>query len=81
MKNEKFKFNFAKWNGSKVQLIVACKDYIASGKKHNGAKMRVVNGCYCVRNWDRFLHRWSWTPIVSTAAKAIAEKRGNLGGY
>lgn len=76
-----FSFDFGSWRGSNIQLIRACKDFLASGRKHKGAKMRIIDGYYCIRNWNHVSRRMEWHAITETPARMIAEKRGNLGKY
>ena len=73
MKSENFT---CKWNDSEIQIMAACKEYMASGKKHNGAKMRINNGFFCVRDWNKCFQHWVWTPICKTPARKIAEIQG-----
>ena len=60
-------FKFPEWNGDRNILRAACKAYMESGKKHRGARMRIVGGYYSVRYWNDIHHKWGWSPIVDVA--------------
>lgn len=57
-------FKFPEWNGNRNILRDACKAYMESGKKHRGARMRIIGGYYAIRSWNRVFNKWSWVPIV-----------------
>lgn len=64
--NRKDYFKFPKYNGSKIPFMQACLEYIRSGKKHKGARMRIIDGFFRIRSWNKVFHRWEWEPVVET---------------